>query len=119
MRRGIACDPEVMGMMYWTTTGVFESIQERDKTMWSDSKVSAMRGLWSGGLAESIESRLSKHIDPTSCSAGGLLKAFMPNIIMIDFADPKKCQIIYDLNSVAATALTSAAISASRETEAA
>jgi len=33
----------------------------------------------------------------------------MPNFVMIDFADAGKCRTIYDMNSVAATALTSAA----------
>jgi len=42
-------------------------------------------------------------------SSGGVLKAFMPNFVMIDFADAGKCRTIYDMNSVAATALTSAA----------
>jgi hypothetical protein len=42
-------------------------------------------------------------------TSGGVLKAFIPNFVMIDFADAGKCRTIYDMNSVAATALTSAA----------
>jgi hypothetical protein len=30
---------------------------------------------------------------------------YMPNIVMIDFADPDKCRYIYDLNTVAAVRL--------------
>lgn len=109
MKKGGDANPQVMGMMYWTTTGLFESIKKRDKTMWTDNKTTALRKLWSNGLADSIESRLAKNVDPREPASGGVLKAFMPNFVMIDFADAEKCQTIYDLNSVAATALTSAA----------
>jgi hypothetical protein len=118
MSEGADGNPDVMGMMYWTTTGLAESIRERNDTMWTGSNVTALRRLWSNGLAESIESRMTKHVDPTSHASGGVLKAFMPNIIMIDFADPSKCRTIYDLNSVAATALTSAARALDQEVEA-
>jgi len=108
MKKGGDGDPNVMGMMYWTTTGIFESIKKRNDTMWTANKQSALTKLWSNGLADSIESRLAKNIDPTNDSAGGMLKTFMPNFVMIDFADAHKCMTIYELNSVAATALTAA-----------
>lgn len=108
MKKGGDGDPNVMGMMYWTTTGIFENIKKRNETMWTRNKQSALNKLWSNGLAESVESRLTKNIDPTKDSAGGMLKTFMPNFVMIDYADADKCQTIYDLNSVAATALTAA-----------
>ena len=57
----------------------------------------------------SIESRLADYVDPTSHVYGTVLKAFMPNIVMIDFADPKKCKTIYELNQAASTSLTNAA----------
>lgn len=117
MHAGGDGDPDVMGMMYWTTTGLLESIKDRNDTMWTDSKIGAMRTLWANGLADSIESRMAKNVDPTSHASGGLLKAFMPNIVMIDFADPKKCKTIYDLNSVASTTLTRAAIAADKSLE--
>jgi hypothetical protein len=109
MRAGATMDPNVMGMMYWTTTGLLESIKDRNDVMWKATNVNAMRKLWSEGLAESIESRLPRNINMKSASSGAVMKAFMPNIVMIDFADPEKCRIIYDLNSVAASALTAAA----------
>ena len=109
MRQGATMDPNVMGMMYWTTTGLMESIEKRDARMWSDKNVGSMRKLWSEGLADSIESRLPRNINMKSMSSGAVLKAFMPNFVMIDFADPQKCKTIYDLNSVAASALTAAA----------
>ena len=108
MKKGGDGDPNVMGMMYWTTTGIFENIKKRNETMWTANKQSALTKLWSNGLADSVESRLTKNIDPTKDSAGGMLKTFMPNFVMIDFADASKCMTIYDLNSVAATALTAA-----------
>jgi len=109
MRAGGGEDPNVMGMMYWTTTGLFESIKDRNDTMWTATKVDALKNLWTSGLSESIESRLADYVDPTSHAYGTVLKAFMPNIVMIDFADPKKCQTIYALNQAAATSLTNAA----------
>jgi hypothetical protein len=108
MKKGGDGDPNVMGMMYWTTTGILENIKKRNDTMWTANKQSALTKLWSNGLADSIESRLTKNIDPATGSAGGMLKTFIPNFVMIDFADAEKCKTIYDLNSVAATALTAA-----------
>jgi len=37
-----------------------------------------------------------------------MLNTFRPNFVMIDFADAAKWQTMYDLNSVAASALTAA-----------
>lgn len=109
MRSGAAGDQDVMGMMYWTTTGLLESIRERNDTMWTPNKISQMTNLWRNGLSESIEDRMVRNVDPTSYSSGTVLKAFMPNIVMIDFADPGKCRTIYNLNGIAATVLTDAA----------
>jgi len=101
-------DPEVMGMMYWTTTGLNRSIQERDMKMWADS--SPLTKLWTQGLKDAIESRLLPHMNMTNYSTGPDLKAFMPNIIMIDFADHHKGKFVRDLNTTASTMLTKAAI---------
>jgi hypothetical protein len=104
-----AGNPEVMGMMYWTTTGLNESIQTRNDSMWTPKGVGKLETLWRAGLDESISTRIGKHIDPTSYASAPVLKAFMPNFIMIDFADDMKCQQIYDLNAIAAVELTYAA----------
>jgi hypothetical protein len=109
MARGAATDPDVMGMMYWTTTGVMESIHDRNEGMWSSKGVGKLRTMWENGLAESIELRIANNIDPTSYASAPVLKTFMPNFVMIDFADDYKCSEIYDLNRVAATELTYAA----------
>lgn len=47
-------------------------------------------------------------INGAEYSAGGILKVFMPNIVMIDFADDAKGKIILDFNSMAATRLVKA-----------
>lgn len=110
MKGGAASgNPDVIGMMYWTTTGLNESIQKRNDTMWSSKGVAKLEALWRAGLQESIESRVANHIDPLNYASAPLLKSFMPNIIMIDFADETKCQTIYDLNAIAAVELTYAA----------
>jgi hypothetical protein len=109
MKAAAAGDPEVMGMMYWTTTGLSESIRGRNDKMWNAKNVGKLDTLWRAGLDESINSRIANHIDPTSYASAAVLKAFLPNIVMIDFADDTKCQRIYDLNQVAAVELTQAA----------
>jgi hypothetical protein len=109
MRKGASADPDVMGMMYWTTTGLLESIQKRNDKMWKAKNVSALQKLWTQGLSEAIEARLPANVDPTSHASGQTLKVFMPNIVMIDFADPAKCKVIYELNTVAASELANAA----------
>lgn len=109
MRAGAEGHPDVMGMMYWTSTGLLESIRKRNDTQWRVRNVSRLNQLWREGLAESIQIRLARHIDPTRHAFGNVLKAFMPNVVMIDFADARKCRSIYELNHVAATALTDAA----------
>lgn len=102
-------DPNVMGMMYWTSTGLLESIRKRNEMQWSTKNVSRLQRMWREGLADAIQMRLARHIDPTKHAFGNVLKAFMPNVVMIDFADQIKCRTIYELNHVAATALTDAA----------
>ena len=108
MKQGGGGNPQVMGMMYWTSTGIFESIKDRNDLMWSGSNVAALKRMWKRGLADAIDARISNDVDPSTHAFGNVLKAFMPNIVMIDFADPSKCKTIYELNHVAATALTDA-----------
>jgi hypothetical protein len=108
MQQGSACNPEVLGMMYWTSTGLLESIQGRNDEMWRGSNVAALRRLWKKGLSDAIDERTARHVDPSAYAFGHVLKSFMPNIVMIDFADAQKCRTIYELNHVAATALTDA-----------
>ena len=115
MKKGGDGNPDVIGMMYWTSTGVNESIAARNNKMWMGSNVTALRAMWTNGLQESIHSRIVKTVDPTTHAAGGVLKAFMPNIVMIDFADQDRCDKIYALNMVAANALVQASTALDQE----
>ena len=105
MRQGGDGNPNVMGMMYWTTTGIFESIRDRDTGMWSQPNVQRMKDMWNNGLNEAITSRMNKFSKIDGFDKGTVLKAFMPNIVMIDFADEQKCKHILELNTIAPTFL--------------
>lgn len=96
-------------MIYWTTTGFKKSIRERNKSMWTDPGKDMLTDMWSDCLQESIASRAGKHWDFRDYSAGGTIKTYMPNIVMIDFANLKKCRFIRGLNTTAATMFTQAA----------
>lgn len=91
---------DILSMMYWTTTGVFESIRARNDRMWDSPKVNRMKKLWAGGLREHTDDGLiGSHVhrpDATALRRRGL----MPNIVMIDFADETKCRTIRELNDL-------------------
>jgi hypothetical protein len=94
---------EVMGMMYWTTTGIFESIDKRNDTMWDTPNVRKLKGLWAQGLAEYVYQRDPLAIPEGSPAIGPVRKQRMPNIVMIDFADERKCEVIRGLNDLTPT----------------
>ena len=101
---------EIVGMMYWTTTGMFESIKKRNSTMWGpDNRPTALTELWMAGFGEAITSRLPTYVSSTDYTNGVTLKVFMPNIVMIDFADIHKGRFIFELNMKASTELTQTA----------
>lgn len=123
MRKGLGTnsDPNVIGMMYWTTTGFLASIRDRNNTMWNGPHGAlppALKTLFKQGLKESIQSRIASSIDPTNYAGAQILKVFMPNIVMIDFADADKCNKIYDLNRITANQLTKAFQAADQEVQA-
>jgi len=100
----------VLGMMYWTSTGSLSSIRERNEnTMWGASGVRRMGELWREGLEASIATQLQRD-EVRYMKHGGVkrLKAYFPNIVMIDFADSTKCQAIFDLNTAADQRLVAA-----------
>jgi len=94
---------DVLGMMYWTSTGFTSSIKDRDeKAMWGKTGVRRMNELWRQGLEASIANQLERdRIKVLEFGGVRRMKAYFPNIIMIDFADEGKCQTIADLNTVA------------------
>lgn len=101
-------NPEVMGMMYWTTTGLIGNIQTRNDGMWTAPNVAKMRDMWDNGLEHAITSRVNHYTNMTGFTGGQVIKAFMPNMIMIDFADARKCKEIFELNTVPVTFLVDA-----------
>jgi len=98
-----AADPNAIGMMYWTTTGVKKSIEERNDLMWDTNHRGGLREIWDAGFFDYMTQALPNNVDMASFSSGGMLKLFMPNIVMIDFANYDKCKHIYALNEVAST----------------
>lgn len=100
----------VLGMMYWTSTGFTSSIRKRNEdTMWGATGVRRMGELWRQGLEASIATQLERD-RVRVMEHGGIrrIKAYFPNIIMIDFADAGKCQTIADLNTAVDARLASA-----------
>ena len=93
-------NPHVLAMMYWTTTGIFESIRKRDEKMWDPPNVEKMKKLWASGLKDMVDDRNPFPVPDNSPAVGTLRKRFMPNIVMIDFANETRCQIIRDLNDL-------------------
>lgn len=109
---GAATHIDAMGMMYWTTTAMTQSIQKRNDQMWTKTNVGALRQTWQNGLESAISSRFGSELEIAerlmktgNATNGQRLKAFMPNIVMMDFIDPLKCRTVGELNTVAATSL--------------
>jgi hypothetical protein len=89
-----------MGMMYWTSTGMLRSIKGRNDSMWSAPNVVRLKKLWAEGLGAYVAAA-NPFIPPQgSAAVGAQRKRFMPNIVMVDFADGPKCQQIRDLNDL-------------------
>ncbi len=93
--------PEVVGMMYWTTTGLVESIRKRDDGMWDAPNTAKMKALWAQGLGDFVNARVSLP-STNPLATAQQRRSFFPNIVMIDFADDRKCREIYDLNLLSA-----------------
>ncbi|HTE44194.1 MAG TPA: hypothetical protein VK636_03030 [Gemmatimonadaceae bacterium] len=92
-------DPEVIGMMYWTTTGLIESIKKRDDGMWDTPNIAKMKKLWEQGLGDFVNARVSLP-DTNPMTIAQQRRSYFPNIVMVDFADQAKCQRIRDLNDL-------------------
>jgi len=112
LAEGPTSSPELLGMMYWTLTtklgewghlNPLKSIQERDRAMW-DSGRSALESTWRAGLKDHIIARAGhmhrqwqrKGYPPAGVARSA--KSFMPNIIMMDFAESFRCTTIWNLN---------------------
>ncbi len=93
-------NPDIMGMMYWTTTGLKESIYKRNKGMWTEPNKAKLRMLWDNGMGQAVRDGAPRNVNYGAVSSGAAIKSFMPNFIMIDFSDEEKCETIYNLNIV-------------------
>jgi hypothetical protein len=89
-----------MGMMYWTSTGIFESIKKRDAAMWSAPNIVKLQTLWAGGLDDYVTYANPFLVPQGSPALGPMRKRFMPNIVMVDFADDLRCTTIRELNDL-------------------
>jgi hypothetical protein len=104
-------DPRVLRMMYWTTTGLFQNIQDRNREMWQPPCLKNFLTAWDAGVAQTVRDHAP--LLPTQgyadVQATGAMAAatqihdYFPNIIMIDFADQSKCDLIYNLNLLTTT----------------
>lgn len=111
LSQGPVSSPELLGMMYWTLTSnwkeglhkLFNSIETRDKGMWTSSQ-RALTDAWKAGVKSHIIARAgvlhqqwrANGFPPQAVDR--VSKSFMPNIVMIDFADPNRCATIWNLN---------------------
>lgn len=100
-------NPQIVGMLYWTTTGSLGNIKSRNKGMWTTANVAKFQDLWEAGLGDYLKVNMPVPIPTGSPMLGPTRKRFMPNIVMIDFADAIKCRVIRDLNDVSAPSVAS------------
>jgi hypothetical protein len=101
-----AADPDALGMMYWTTTGLKKSIEERNDAMWAAKNRVGLSSIWMEGLHSYVDEAVPANVDLGAPSAGATIKHFMPNVVMIDFASEEKCKHIFSLNSLAAVEIS-------------
>jgi hypothetical protein len=88
----------VLRMMYWTQTGVFRSIKGRNEKAWTAGATKQMKQLWADGGYDYMKSEVPQAFGLESASTD--FKYYLPNFIMIDFADHDKGQTIYNLNTL-------------------
>lgn len=101
MKAGAASgNPDVMGMMYWTTTGLVGNIEDRNNRMWKSKRVDQLEELWKLGLGQAAFDRLPAGVNPKSSGARLYVRQFLPNFVMVDFADKHKCQTIFKFNEL-------------------
>jgi hypothetical protein len=104
MTEALNKDPRTLGMLYWTTTGFTESVKSRDDQLWADGGADLSK-LWSECLLMSAY-QLPPHVNLFNPASGVLLKLFFPNIIMMDFVNPPRCNTVFQMNATAGTTLT-------------
>lgn len=89
---------DVLRMMYWTQTGMVRSIKGRDKKAWTTASKDKLEKLWADGGYDYMKDNIPRAFGLESPATN--FKLYMPNFIMIDFADLNKGQTIRDLNDL-------------------
>lgn len=96
--------PQVMGMMYWTATGISESVKKRNNRLWEPSKQNKLKKLWAEGLDQYLQERVpgggAGQVQGAGLAQAARQKVFMPNFVMVDFANDEKCTTIFSLNTI-------------------
>lgn len=87
---------DVLRMMYWTQTGMVRSIKGRDKKAWTTSGKQQLKQLWTEGGYNYMSNSVPEAFPLDSHATN--FQIYLPNFIMVDFADENKGQTIYDLN---------------------
>jgi hypothetical protein len=90
-------DRRVMRMMYWTTTGILQNIQDRNREMWQPPNLRRFLAAWDSGLSATVSAHAPLY-GPMLPGAATQIRDYFPNIIMIDFADDDKSSLIFNLN---------------------
>lgn len=87
---------DVMRMMYWTQTGVVRSIKGRDEKAWTTGGKDKLKQLWADGGYKELQNNAPQGTNMQSHATN--FSRYLPNFIMIDFANKDKGETIYALN---------------------
>jgi len=87
---------DVMRMMYWTQTGMVRSIKGRDEKAWTTESKDKLKRLWAEGGYDYMKDNVPRAFGLESHATD--FKHYLPNFIMIDFANQDKGETIYKLN---------------------
>ncbi|EIL95462.1 hypothetical protein UUC_18224, partial [Rhodanobacter denitrificans] len=77
-------------------TGVVRSIKGRDKKAWTTSGKQQLKQLWTEGGYNYMSNSVPEAFPLDSHATN--FQIYLPNFVMVDFADENKGQTIYDLN---------------------
>lgn len=92
-------DPNVVGVMYWTTTGPSAGgIEKRNTKMWTKPHQDMLVACT--GLAREMAPS-NANLGPGG--GGNEVKRFMPNIVMVDFVTEHQGRLVKALNTKSAT----------------
>lgn len=92
-------NPNVVGVMYWTTTGPSTGgIHERNNKMWTQPHQQMLVACT--GLATEMA---PANLNVGQGGAANVVKSFMPNIVMVDFVTEHQGRLVKALNTKSAT----------------